>query len=69
MKSKKTRVLYMLMSVPCNNEPINKEHVIYIIVFSFEEDSTIIYCLENMNPYVSDIVESYKDTIISHLGN
>ena len=57
----------MLMSVPCNNEPIHKEHVIYIIVFSFEEDSTIIDCLENMNPYVSDIVESYKDTIISHL--
>ena len=39
------------------------------IVFSFVEGVTIIDWLENMNLYVSDIEESYKDKIIGHLGN
>ena len=39
------------------------------IVFAFVEGVTIIDWLENMNMYVSDIEESYKDTIIGHLGN
>ena len=38
-------------------------------MFSFVEGITIIDFLENMSSYVSDIMESYKDTIIGYLGN
>ena len=46
-----------------------KEHVNYFIAFDIRECVTIIYCLENMKLYVSNIEESYKDTLIGHLGN
>ena len=38
-------------------------------MFDFVEVVTIIDWLENMDLCVSDIVESYKDTIIGNLGN
>ena len=39
------------------------------ISFSFGEGFIIIYWQANMKIYVSDIVESYIDTIIGNLGN
>ena len=59
MKSKITRILSIIMFVPCNNLPGYTSHVIYLIVSAFVEDITIIDCLESMKPYVSDILESY----------
>ena len=57
------------MLVP-NKNPIGyKKHVIYFFVFGFSEGVTIIYCLLNMNIYVSNIVESYKGTIVGQLVN
>ena len=38
-------------------------------VFGFLEGVTIIYCLLNMNIYVSNIVESYKGTTVGKLRN
>ena len=38
-------------------------------MFAFVEGIAVIYWLENMNIYVSYIVESYKYSIIGHLGN
>ena len=40
-----------------------------LVSLAFVEGFTINYYLENMKLYVSDIEESYKDTIIGHLGN
>ena len=44
------------MLAPNNNPPGYKEHVIYFIVFDFGEGFTIIYWIENINIYVSNIV-------------
>ena len=52
-----------------NNPPGYIEHVVYYITFSFGEVVKITDCLENMKIYVSDIVVSYKDKTILHLGN
>ena len=41
----------------------------FFLVFGFSEGVTIIYCLLNMNIYVSNIVESYKGTIVGQLVN
>ena len=38
-------------------------------MFDFIEGVTIIDCRENKKLYVSNAVESYKCTIIGHLGN
>ena len=57
------------MLVPNRNPPGYKEHIIYLIEFSFGEGVTTIDCIKNMKLYVSDIVELYKETIIGHLGN
>ena len=46
-----------------------KEYVIQFIDFYFGEYVTIIDWIENMKLYVYDTEESYKDTIIGHLGN
>ena len=46
-----------------------KEHEVSSILFSFVEGATIIFWLENMKLYVSDIEESYKDRTIGHMGN
>ena len=45
---------------------------IYVILkfsFDFGEGVTITDCLGKRKIYVSEIVESYKDTIIGFLGN
>ena len=46
-----------------------KENLIYFIDLYFGEGVTIIYRIENMKLYTSNIEESYKDTIIGHMGN
>ena len=57
------------MLVPNKNPQGYKEHIISFITFSFGEGVTIIDCIANMKLYVSDIGESYKDTIIGNLRN
>ena len=57
------------MLVPNKNPERYKENFISFIRFSFEECVTIIYWPSNMKLYVSDIEESYKDTIVGNLGN
>ena len=57
------------MIVPKNNPQGYKEYVIYFIDFGFGEFITVIDFLENMNIYVSNFVDLYKDTIIFHLEN
>ena len=69
MKSNKTRTLAIIVVVPNKNPKGYKERIISFIVFAFGEGVTIFYWQANMNLYVSDIEESYKDTIISHLVN
>ena len=54
---------------PKNKPKGYKEHIIFFIVFAFGEGVTIIDGIESMKLYVSDIEESYKYTIIGHLGN
>ena len=41
----------------------------FFIAFALGEGFTIINLQKNMKLYVSDIEESYKDTIIGNLGN
>ena len=41
----------------------------FFVAFDFVEYVTIIDWIENMRIYVSDIQESYKDTMIGNLGN
>ena len=55
------------MLAPCKNPPGHKEDVI-LFVFHFLEGVTIVDWIENMNPYVSNIVKSYEDTIIGYMG-
>ena len=69
MNSKKTIILDTLMLVPNNNPQGFKEHVPSFIAFEFVEGVTIIDWLSNMKLYMYDSEESYKDTIIGHLGN
>ena len=57
------------MLVPNKNPQGYKEHVISFIAFAFGEGVTIIYWITNMKLYVSDILESYKYTIIGNLVN
>ena len=57
------------MLVPDKNPQGYKYHVIWCIEFSFGEGVTIIDWLSSMKLYVYDIEESYKETIIGHLGN
>ena len=57
MKSKKTRILAIIMLVPINIQLGYKEHVIYFIVFTLGEVVTTIDWLENMKMYVSGIIE------------
>ena len=57
------------MIVPNNNSQGYKEHVILFIFFAFGEVVIIIDWIASMELYVSDILESYKDTIIGHIGN
>ena len=38
-------------------------------MFAFLEGVNILDCLENMKLYLSNIEESYKDTIVGHFGN
>ena len=57
------------MLVPNNNPQGYKEHVISNIDVAFGEGVTIIDSIENMKLYMSDIEESYKDTIIGLIGN
>ena len=57
------------MFVPNNNPPGYKENAIYFIAFAFRKCVTIIEWIANMQIYVSDNEESYKYTIIAHLGN
>ena len=57
------------MLVANNNPQGYKEHEISFIVFAFVEDVTIIDWIEIMKLYVANIEESYKDTLIVHLGN
>ena len=59
--SKRTIILVIIMFIPSYNKTWYKEHVIYLIVISFIEGVTIVYWLENMNIYVYDMVETYKD--------
>ena len=67
-KSKK-KILDIIILLPNKNPQGSKEHVIFLIAFGFGEVVTITYWLENMILYVSDIEESYIDTIIGHLIN
>ena len=57
------------MLVQNNNPPGYKGYLNYFLSFSFGEGVTIIEWPVNMKFYVSDVVESYKETIIVHLGN
>ena len=57
------------MLVPNKNPTGYKENFISCIVFAFGEGVTIIDCLSNTKLYLSNIVESYKDSIIGHFGN
>ena len=57
------------MLVTKNNSHRYKEHIIPFIAFAFGEGVTIVYLIESIKLYVSDIEESYKDIIIVHLGN
>ena len=54
---------------PNKNPQGYKEHIISFIDFDFGEGVIIIDWLANMKLYVTDIEESYKYTIIGHLGN
>ena len=63
IKPNKKNPIYYYVS-PKNNPQGCKEHFIYFIYFSLVEGVTIIDWLENMKLYVSDIEESYEDTII-----
>ena len=38
-----------------------------LLISFFVQGATIIGCIANMKLYLSDIEESYKDTIIGHL--
>ena len=68
-KYKAARILDIIMLVPCNNTPGYKGHVIYLKTFDYGERVTIIDFLKYMKAYLSKIVESYKNTTISFLGN
>ena len=68
MKSKDTRVLDILVFIPCNIPLEYKQHVIYFTTFELVEGVEINAFLENIKTYVSDIVKSYKDTIIWLFG-
>ena len=68
IKSKNTIILDIIIYLPFNNTPGNKESIIYFIRFAFGEGVTIIDCLANMKLFVSEIVESYKETIIWVFG-
>ena len=67
IKYQNIRILDIILFISNKNPPVYKEYVIYFIVFAFGEGVTVIYLLENMKLYVSNIVESYEDTIIGHL--
>ena len=69
IKSNETIILAIIRFVPNNNPRKYKEHFILFNAFAFGEVVTIIYWLSNMNIYVSDLEELYKDTIIGHLEN
>ena len=69
IKYKKIIILDIIMLVPNKNTIRYKEHETYFIAFDFRDVITIIYWPENMKFYVYDIVESYKESIIFHLGN
>ena len=69
IKYKATRILDIIMLVTCNNTPGYKGHVIYLKTFDFGERVTIIDFLKYMKAYLSKIVESYKNTLISFWGN
>ena len=57
------------MLVPNKNPQGYKEYYVLFISFDFGEGVTIIYWLANMKLYMSDIEESYKDTIIGNMVN
>ena len=57
------------MLVPNNKPQGYKTNIVLFITFAFGEGVTIINWIANMKLYVSDIEESYKYTIIGHLGN
>ena len=69
IKPNKKIILDTVMLVPNKNQQRYKEHVISFIYLDFGEGVTIMYCIENMKLYVSDIEKSYKYTIIYHLRN
>ena len=69
IKSKKNRILDIIMLVPKNNTPGYKEHVISLIVFAFGKGVKIIDLIANMKLYVPYIEESHKDPIIGNVGN
>ena len=69
MKSNKTRILSILVLVPCKNPPGYQEGVILFIEFSFVKSNTTIYWIENMNQCISEILKSYKEIIVSSLNN
>ena len=62
-------MLDIVMLLPNNKKQGNKEHVISFIAFAFIEVVTVIDWIKSMKLYLCDIEESYKDTIIVHLGN
>ena len=55
INSNKTIIIDINMLVPNKNPQGYKEHVIQFIGFDFGSGVTIIYCLSNMNLYVSNI--------------
>ena len=57
------------MLVPNKNPKGYKERVISSISFSFGEGVIIIDWVSNVKLYLSNIEESYKDTIIGNMGN
>ena len=57
IKSKKTRILVIILLVSNKNSPGDKANFIYFIVFDFEESATIIGWIASMKINVSDIVE------------
>ena len=64
----KTRILAIIVVVTKKNPQGYKEHA-FFIAFALGEGFTIINLQKNMKLYVSDIEESYKDTIIGNLVN
>ena len=69
IKSNKIKILAIIMLFPINNPQGYKENVISFIELSFGEGFTTIDLIENMKLYVSDIEESYKNTIIGNMGS